>query len=83
MGVRVDVGCGRLRVFGYYPLPYRPPPHPSHTLIIPYYGNKSIVRWSDQNDTKEVTIILNISCVGLTLNGNGSLFIADYKKTTK
>ncbi len=50
------------------------------SLIICDYLNKRVVRWSRRNDTSGETIISNISCWGLTMNENGSLYVTDVEK---
>ncbi|CAF2535586.1 unnamed protein product [Rotaria sp. Silwood2] len=47
------------------------------SFIISDYGNKRVVRWPRQNGTSGETIISNISCHGLTMDENGSLYIVD------
>ena len=49
-------------------------------LIICDGGNRRVVRWSRRNGTSGETIISNISCRGLTMDENGSLYIIDYEK---
>ncbi|CAF1341459.1 unnamed protein product [Rotaria sordida] len=50
------------------------------SLIISDFGNKRVVRWSRRNGTSGETIISNISCVGLTIDESGSLYVVDYGK---
>ncbi|CAF2964621.1 unnamed protein product, partial [Rotaria sp. Silwood2] len=50
------------------------------SLIIADNENKRIVRWSRCNEDTGITIISNISCVGLTMDENGSLYIVDSNK---
>jgi len=50
------------------------------SLIICDYWNQRVVRWPRQNGTSGETIISNISCVGLTMGDNGSLYVTDYRK---
>jgi sugar lactone lactonase YvrE len=50
------------------------------SLIICDHSNHRVVRWPLRNGTSGETIISNISCVGLTMDENGSLYVADYGK---
>jgi sugar lactone lactonase YvrE len=50
------------------------------SLIICDYSNKRVVRWPRRNGTSGETIISNISCVGLTMDENGSLYVTDEGK---
>ncbi|CAF4027995.1 unnamed protein product [Rotaria sp. Silwood1] len=50
------------------------------SLIISDYSNKRVVRWPRRNGTHGETIISNISCAGLTMNENGSLYVVDNEK---
>ncbi|CAF2834290.1 unnamed protein product [Rotaria sp. Silwood2] len=50
------------------------------SLIISDYSNRRVVRWPRKNGTSGETIISNISCIGLTMDENGSLYVADYGK---
>ncbi|CAF2770154.1 unnamed protein product [Rotaria sp. Silwood2] len=50
------------------------------SLIISDYRNKRVVRWPRQNGTNGETIISNIGCLGLTMDDDGFLYIADYEK---
>jgi sugar lactone lactonase YvrE len=47
------------------------------SLIICDYSNKRVIRWPRRNGTSGETIISNISCWGLTMNENGSLYVTD------
>jgi sugar lactone lactonase YvrE len=47
------------------------------SLIICDHMNQRVVRWPRRNDTSGETIISNINCRGLTMDENGSLYIAD------
>ncbi|CAF3807113.1 unnamed protein product [Rotaria sp. Silwood1] len=49
----------------------------SDNLIISDWENKGVVRWPRRNGTREETIISNISCIGLTMDDNGFLYIVD------
>ncbi|CAF3910305.1 unnamed protein product [Rotaria sp. Silwood1] len=49
------------------------------SLIICDYGNRRVVRWPCRNGTSGETIISNISCMGLTMDENGSLYVVDDK----
>ncbi|CAF5010944.1 unnamed protein product, partial [Rotaria sp. Silwood1] len=49
-------------------------------LIICDYSNKRVVRWPRRNGTSGETIISNISCLGLTMDENGSLYVVDHGK---
>ncbi|CAF4908992.1 unnamed protein product [Rotaria sp. Silwood1] len=48
------------------------------SLIICDTSNGRVVRWPRRNGTSGETIISNISCWGLTMDENGSLYITDY-----
>ena len=48
------------------------------SLIICDNPNRRVVRWARQNGTSGETIISNISCVGLTMDENGSLYVTDF-----
>ncbi|CAF1365936.1 unnamed protein product [Rotaria sp. Silwood1] len=48
------------------------------SLIICDTSNRRVVRWPCRNGTSGETIISNISCVGLTMDENGSLYVTDY-----
>ncbi len=50
------------------------------SLIICDTGNQRVVRWPRQNGTSGETVISNISCWGLTMDENGSLYVTDVKK---
>ncbi|CAF1355846.1 unnamed protein product, partial [Adineta steineri] len=50
------------------------------SLIISDYGNSRVVRWPRQNGTEGETIISNSNCRGLTIDENGSLYVADDEK---
>ncbi|CAF1455974.1 unnamed protein product, partial [Rotaria sp. Silwood1] len=52
----------------------------SDSLIISDYGNNRVVRWPRRNGTRGETIISNISCGGLTMDDNGSLYVVDIGK---
>ncbi|CAF1527857.1 unnamed protein product, partial [Rotaria sp. Silwood1] len=52
----------------------------SDNLIISDGGNNIIVRWPRRNGTRGETIISNISCFGLTMDENGSLYVVDEGK---
>ncbi|CAF1515865.1 unnamed protein product, partial [Rotaria sp. Silwood1] len=47
------------------------------SLIICDYLNRRVVRWPRRNGTSGETIISNISCWGLTMDENGSLYVTD------
>ncbi|CAF5098885.1 unnamed protein product, partial [Rotaria sp. Silwood1] len=51
------------------------------SLIICDYGNQRVVRWPRRNGTSGETIISNITCIGLTMDENGSLYVTDDEKT--
>ncbi|CAF3498304.1 unnamed protein product [Rotaria sp. Silwood1] len=51
-----------------------------NSLIICDFGNKRVVRWSCQHGTNGETIISNVGCWGLTMDGDGSLYIVDQDK---
>jgi sugar lactone lactonase YvrE len=50
------------------------------SLIICDYSNRRVVRWPRRNGTSGETIISNISCWGLTMDENGSLYVTDVGK---
>ncbi|CAF4730229.1 unnamed protein product, partial [Rotaria sp. Silwood2] len=50
------------------------------SLIICDRSNERVVRWPRRNGTSGETIISNISCVGLTMDENGSLYVVDNVK---
>ena len=47
------------------------------SLIICDCSNRRVVRWPRRNGTSGETIISNISCRGLTMDENGSLYVTD------
>ncbi|CAF3813320.1 unnamed protein product [Rotaria sp. Silwood1] len=49
-------------------------------LIISDRSNRRVVQWPRRNGTSGETIISNISCWGLTIDENGSLYVVDYGK---
>jgi sugar lactone lactonase YvrE len=51
-----------------------------NNLIICDGENRRVVRWSLQNGTKRETIISNIDCWRLTIDNDGYIYVADYKK---
>ncbi|CAF1338855.1 unnamed protein product [Rotaria sp. Silwood1] len=52
----------------------------SNSFIVSDDGNHRVVRWPCRNGTRGETIISNISCIGLTVDGNGSLYAVDIEK---
>ncbi len=50
------------------------------SLIICDYSNQRAVRWPRRNGTSGETIISNISCMSLTMDKNGSLYVTDTDK---
>ncbi|CAF1407714.1 unnamed protein product [Rotaria sp. Silwood1] len=52
----------------------------SDSLIISDRGNNRVVRWPRRNGIRGETIISNISCIDLTMDDNGSLYIVDAGK---
>jgi sugar lactone lactonase YvrE len=50
------------------------------SLIICDRDNKRVVRWPRRNGTSGETIISNIACIGLTMDENGYLYVADDEK---
>ncbi|CAF1421303.1 unnamed protein product [Rotaria sp. Silwood1] len=50
------------------------------SLIISDGGNNRVVRWPRRNGIRGETIISNISCIGLTMDDNGSLYVVDEQK---
>ncbi|CAF0981377.1 unnamed protein product [Adineta steineri] len=51
----------------------------NNSFIISDNGNKRVVRYFDQNQTKQQIIIPNINCNGLTIDKNGSIYVSDYE----
>ncbi|CAF2613387.1 unnamed protein product [Rotaria sp. Silwood2] len=49
-------------------------------LIICDGWNKRVIRWPRQNGTNGEIIIFNITCVALTMDENGSLYVVDKEK---
>ncbi|CAF5075788.1 unnamed protein product, partial [Rotaria sp. Silwood1] len=49
----------------------------SDSFIISDWRNRRVVRWPRRNGTSGETIISNIDCRGLTMDGNGSLYGVD------
>ncbi|CAM2705213.1 unnamed protein product [Rotaria socialis] len=47
------------------------------SLIICDRSNQRVVRWSRRNGTSRETIISNVTCVGLTMDENGSLYVVN------
>ncbi|CAM4869235.1 unnamed protein product [Rotaria socialis] len=50
------------------------------SFIIADFGNKRVVWWPRQNGTHGETILSEIDCLGLTMDENGSLYVAQYEK---
>ncbi|CAF3940440.1 unnamed protein product, partial [Rotaria sp. Silwood1] len=50
------------------------------SFIICDHSNRRVIRWPRRNGTSGETIISNISCVGLTMDENGSLYVVDNGK---
>ncbi|CAF1314303.1 unnamed protein product [Rotaria sp. Silwood1] len=50
------------------------------SFIICDYANKRVVCWPRQNGTNGETIISNVGCHGLTMDDDGSLYVADFDK---
>jgi sugar lactone lactonase YvrE len=51
------------------------------SLIICDSGvNEKVIRWPRRNGTRGETIISNIDCLGLTMDENGSIYVADGAK---
>ncbi|CAF4174290.1 unnamed protein product, partial [Rotaria sordida] len=50
------------------------------SIIISDLENKRVVRWPRRNGTSGETIVSNISCVGLTMDENRSLYVVDQGK---
>ncbi len=50
------------------------------SLIICDGDNERVVRWPRRNGTSGETIILNISCVGLTMDESESIYVTDSRK---
>ncbi|CAF4042345.1 unnamed protein product, partial [Rotaria sp. Silwood2] len=50
------------------------------SIIICDYNNLRVVRWPRQNGKQGEVIVSGVRCVGLTMDSNGSLYIADNKK---
>jgi len=49
-------------------------------LIICDVGNERVVRWSLENQNDRQILIEDISCVGLTMNNKGDLFVSDCRR---
>jgi sugar lactone lactonase YvrE len=47
------------------------------SLIICDSENERVIRWPRRNSTSRETIISNISCVGLTMDESGSIYVVD------
>ncbi|CAF1326508.1 unnamed protein product [Rotaria sp. Silwood1] len=52
----------------------------SDSLIISDRENNRVVRWPRRNGTRGETIISHVSCFGLTMDDNGSLYVVDDEK---
>ncbi|CAF1534965.1 unnamed protein product [Rotaria sp. Silwood1] len=52
----------------------------SDSLIVSDYRNNRVVRWPRRNGTRGETMISNISCMGLTMDDNGYLYVVDNEK---
>ncbi|CAF1500767.1 unnamed protein product, partial [Rotaria sp. Silwood1] len=52
----------------------------SDSLIISDWGNRRVVRWPRRNGIRGETIISYISCIGLTMDDNGYLYVVDVGK---
>jgi sugar lactone lactonase YvrE len=50
------------------------------SFIISDLGNRRVVQWSLQNGKNGQTIISDIDCSHLTMDNNGDLYVADWKK---
>jgi len=50
------------------------------SLIICDVGNRRVVRWSLENQNDRQILIEHISCVGLTMNNKGDLFVSDWRR---
>ncbi|CAF4193568.1 unnamed protein product, partial [Rotaria sordida] len=50
------------------------------SLIISETSNRRVVRWPRRNGINGETIISHISCIGLTMDENGSLYVVDQGK---
>ncbi|CAF4322147.1 unnamed protein product, partial [Rotaria magnacalcarata] len=50
------------------------------SLIICDYNNLRLVRWPRRNGKQGEVIISGIRCIGLTMDNNGAIYIADNKK---
>ncbi len=52
-----------------------------NSLIIADSGNRRVMRWSLEHNTKNGEIIIkDIDCIHLTMDKNGSLYVSDVKK---
>jgi len=50
------------------------------SLIICDGGNEKVVRWSLENQNDRQILIQDISCLGLTMNNKGDLFVSDWRR---
>ena len=50
------------------------------SLIIADYGNSRVVRWPRRSDARRHTIIKHVSCVDLSMDKNGYLYVSDDKR---
>ncbi|CAF4180095.1 unnamed protein product, partial [Adineta steineri] len=49
----------------------------NNSFIISDYGNERIIRYFGQNETNQQILISNISCLGLTMDKNGFIYVSD------
>ncbi|CAF3340754.1 unnamed protein product [Rotaria socialis] len=47
------------------------------SLIIADSGNRRVVRWARRNATSGTTIISDIDCIGVVVDGSGALYVVD------
>ncbi|CAF1085488.1 unnamed protein product [Adineta steineri] len=49
------------------------------SFIISKWGNRQVIRYFNQNQTNQQTIISNIYCFGLTIDKNGFIYVSDWE----
>lgn len=49
----------------------------TNSIIICDRGNSRVVRWPRRNGTQGVIVIRNVSCIGLTMDNERSLYVSD------
>ncbi|CAF1327468.1 unnamed protein product [Adineta steineri] len=50
----------------------------NNSFIISDNGNRPVIRSFDKNQSNQQIIILNISCLGLTIDKNGFIYVSDW-----